>query len=795
MTSRRPKKLALPHTPPITSVGENPLEPAARHSWLFRLIASIFIPLLFFSALEIGLIFGGYGYPTHFFTGPDANGRYETNPRFGLRFFPKSLARTPIPSFISTKPAGTIRVFILGDSAAMGFPNPEFGIGRILKVMLQERYPSFKFEVINAAMTAINSHTTLAIAQDCAKHQPDLFLLYMGNNEVIGPFGPGTVFQSWVPNLRIIRTNLWVKSTRTGQLLNNILQHVLPEKKAPAWQGMEMFLKNPITIEDPRLQAVYANLRQNILDICHVGRKSGAAVIFSTLAVNLKDCPPFASKHRNGISGTDLAKWEALYKIGKDREAQGQFREALPYYNQAAQLDDFFAELRFRMARCFESEGRIAEARKHFQAACDLDALRFRADSKINQTLREAAMTQGNDRMDWVDAEKILSPSGYPSDRIAGNNLFFEHVHFNFNGNYRLAQLLLDRIETALPQLSGSAKTKNLISREECAALLAMTPADEAQSAAKIAELMSRPPFTHQLGNRERVTELRQQAQLGTAGAQKPEIYLADCRTFEAALQKYPEDWILHHRYGKLLLDGGDAREAVRHLETALHLYPGESSLYDNLGFAYFLNNRLQEAIGAYRKALELNPQFAQTHANLALALASQKQFAEASAEYENALRINPGFIEAHINYAGLLNKIGRQADAMEEYRKAIHINPQDATAHYGLALMLIHSGKIDEGIAEYRETLKNNPLMAEGHVNLGSALAEQGRIDEALYHFRKAIEINPQDAIAQYCAGKALLHKTQFEEAIHYFQRALEIQPDFSDAKRDLQILLNAMK
>lgn len=794
MASKRPKKIALSNTAPNTQAELHSPASGYAHPRLFRLIAGIFIPLLFFAALETGLNLGGYGYSTNFYLEPDVNGRYEINPKFGWRFFPRSLARTPIPSFISNKPARTIRIFVLGDSAALGIPNPEFGLGQILKVMLQDRYPSFKFEIINAAMTAINSHTTLSIARDCAKHQPDLFLVYMGNNEVIGPFGPGTVFQAWIPSLKLIRMNLWVKSTRTGQLLANTFQFMRPEKESSAWQGMEMFLGNLITIDDPRLQSVNENLRRNIQDIFDAGRKSGAAVLLSTLAVNLKDCPPFASKHRSTISESDLKKWEALYKIGTELERQGLRHEALNYYDQAARLDNYFAELRFRIARCLESEGRIEEARKQFQAACDFDALRFRADSKINQTIREVASELRNKHIYWVDAEKRLSNGNSPSDSIAGNNIFFEHVHFNFTGNYRLAQLMLDSIETALPQLGRSSKTKPVISQQECAALLAMTPVDESQMADKMAETMSHPPFTNQLDNKQRVAELRKQAESSTAIAASPEAYRNNCRTFEAALQKFPGDWILHRRFGKLLLTGGDAQKAVTHLEIALRLYPGGHLLYDDLGYAHFLNNQLTEAIASYRKAIEMNPQYARTHFNLALALASQNSSQEAIAEYERALQINPEFFEASINYAGLLSKIGRNTDAIAEYKKAISINPQDAMAHYGLAMILVNSEKIPEGIAEYREALKNNPRLSVGHVNLGSALASQGKIDEALLHFRKAIEINPKDAIAYYCIGRILATKAQLEEATRCFQRAVEIQPDYAEAKRALQLLRDNM-
>jgi len=41
----------------------------------------------------------------------------------------------------------------------------------------------------------------LEIAKDCAHHQADLFILYLGNNEVVGPYGAGTVFTPLSSNL------------------------------------------------------------------------------------------------------------------------------------------------------------------------------------------------------------------------------------------------------------------------------------------------------------------------------------------------------------------------------------------------------------------------------------------------------------------------------------------------------------------------------------------------------------------------------------------------------------------
>src|SRR5690348_11534576 len=164
--------------------------------WWFRLFALV-LPLLLIGAAELVLRIVSYGYPTSFFLERQQGEAkvFVENPKFGWRFFPPSVARSPQPlSFPAQKPLGTIRIFLFGESAAMGDPEPSYGFGRQLQRMLQARHPNLHFELINVAMTAINSHVIRAIAADCARRQGDVWVIYAGNNEVIGPFGAGTVF-------------------------------------------------------------------------------------------------------------------------------------------------------------------------------------------------------------------------------------------------------------------------------------------------------------------------------------------------------------------------------------------------------------------------------------------------------------------------------------------------------------------------------------------------------------------------------------------------------------------------
>ena len=135
-----------------------------------------------------------------------------------------------------------------------------------------------------------------------------------------------------------------------------------------------------------------------------MARLAGAQVIVSTVAVNLKDSPPFASMHR-GLSDSARGAWEENYRAGVALGARGAHADALQRFAAAAALDDGVADLRFRRAQSLLALGNIEEARHEFALARDLDALRFRADSHINDIIREVAGVAG---AHLVDAERIF---------------------------------------------------------------------------------------------------------------------------------------------------------------------------------------------------------------------------------------------------------------------------------------------------------------------------------------------------------------------------------------------------
>src|ERR1035437_3525035 len=92
---QRPPNAGHPSDP--AAVPSAPLSP--RRKWLFRLLAVVVLPLIVFGGLELLLRLLGVGFDPHFFKPARIGGQdcYVANDSFGLRFFPRSMARTSPP--------------------------------------------------------------------------------------------------------------------------------------------------------------------------------------------------------------------------------------------------------------------------------------------------------------------------------------------------------------------------------------------------------------------------------------------------------------------------------------------------------------------------------------------------------------------------------------------------------------------------------------------------------------------------------------------------------------------------
>jgi len=686
-----------------------------RRLWLYRLMTITAIPILVFLLLEVGLRIVGYGYPSGVMMKNKVNGKegYGENIKFGWRFFPRNIAREFTPFFIpSEKSNNTYRIFILGSSAAKGGQGESFGFDRILQVMLRAKYPEAQFEIINVAMVAINSHVVLEIAKDCVKHDPDLFIVYMGNNEVVGPYGAGTVFNPFSSSLTLIRSDIILKKFRIGQLLTNLIESIGFKKNLPkSWMGLEFFLEQQIGADNPRLETVYQHYERNLKDIIHVAHQNGTKIIIGTVGSNLKDNPPFASLHRLNLTETEREEWEEIYKQGVAYETIGKYNDAVGRYLAAGDIDDVYADLQYRLGRCYWAMAEYEKAWERYIQARQLDALRFRADSRINEIIRQVVNDRISEGVYLVDAVKVFeenSPNGIP-----GEELFYDHVHLTFSANYLVAKILFDQVEMILPEriTSKEADDYPLLTEDECANHLAYTDWDRYKIAYDVLNSsIKNPPFTNQLYHAERIEQMEQTLnQIQTSFT--PEVFQEIAAQYQQAIDREPSDWWLHFNYAELLSEGmNDDQTAYEAYCWVLNLLPHSYQVYGAIGYVLGKQGKFNEAITSLKKAIQIKPTSYQEHFFLGLAYQNQNKSDEATKHYLKTVQLEPIYAPAWLNIALLQYNQGKIKEAVNTCRKGLLFISDFFDLHYFLGSLLYEQGNVDEAVIELQAALKINP-------------------------------------------------------------------------------------
>jgi tetratricopeptide (TPR) repeat protein len=741
------RKKAAGQNPPVEPA--TPLSP--RREWPFRFIALVVIPLLLLCGLEIILRWSGYGYATGFFE-KIRSGEKEflvNNENFSRRFFPPQLERSPSPVMMEAKKAAyTYRIFIFGESAARGDPEMPYAASRYLETLLNERFPKTHFEVVNLGITAINSHVILPIARDSAGAGGDLWIIYMGNNEMVGPFGAATIFGAKAPPLGFVRLNLAIQETRVGQLLADLGRKLKGRGSNVSWGGMQMFLGNQLRADDPRKEVAYQNFARNLNDIVRVGLDSGAKILLNTVAVNLKDCPPFASLANSNLPAADRAQFDKFYADACSAEEQNNFAVASQKFAQASKLDWQFPELQYRWGECSLALADFAAAREHFQKACDVDALPFRADSRINGAIQTTGRQFAGDKLAFFDAASALEndqPSG-----ICGQETFYEHVHFNFDGNFRLGRAWAEQVEKMLPaEISRNAGANGWASREICERRLGLTDWNRCAMTKLVMDNLHHPPLSGQSNNAERllslgneVKELRRHMNPATA-RRAEEIY-------QEAIRHSPRDHFLVENFAEFLEAAGDLKRAAAQWQRDCELLPHDCTSYYQTGRLLSVLDQWAEAEAALTKAVMLRPRLTEAWCVLGNVHLGTQKIELALHDYERAAQLDPLAATYCAYIAKALSRLDRHVEAIRRYRQALQIQPDLWEAHFALGDELEAVNQISEAKNEYAEVIRLEPNNALAHLDLGAMQARLGLLDDALEQFEETLRLEPGNQSAR---------------------------------------------
>ncbi len=703
--------------------------PSAGSRWLSRSLLIVGGPLAFVIALEGTLRIAGYGVSTALFIPDGQPGAYRTNPHFTAPFFPPQFDIAPLNFRIAThKEPGRLRIFVIGESAVRGTPEPGFGFASQLQAQLRAAYPGRQLDVYNLGIVAINSHVAYQVARQAAGFEPDLFVVYMGNNEVVGPYGPGSANLSLMPPLFLIRASIWTGGTRMGQLFMSLLGRFRgPAGHTADWRGMSTFTDKTVRGDDPRLDVVYRNYEANLRDIVGLASRSGAKTVLATVVANLRDCAPFASIHRAGMTVQEVKSWSSSYDKGIRLWELGLSDEASDSLEAALKIDPEYADAHYVLGRLLEAKGDIPGARAQFLEALHWDALRFRPDAMINAIARKVASDFPGSVL-LLDSALEMGSDAASVAPPTGREALLEHVHFNWEGNERMGRMLAGKSASAL--FGDNPPPGTWLDDAGCAAAVGYTDFGRLMTLRLMAPIWGKPPFTNQLTFGEDQVRRKREIDLAAAKATS-ESGLAQARErITAALQRDPGDPNLALRLSEVDAESGQPEHSLQMIDRAMELEPRSPDLLLRRSRTLESLGRQGEAQTTLLESFRMDPYDLPSYTALVEVLRKTGDFETGKRTLTAALARIPDSSYIRLTYADLLFFHGDRGEAVAECQTVLAQDPENPDALGRLVSLYTAESRTKEAFALMSEARRTQPFNFENNVALARVYRERGDDD-----------------------------------------------------------------
>ncbi len=645
----------------------------------------LLLPVLLLTLAELALRLFGYGesYPLVHKRIIFGKEKYVVNREIGQRYFFLPEAKTPEASeevFDLVKKPNTVRIFCLGESTTAGFPyeiNATFPFQ--LQHRLREALTESGAEVINLGIAAVNSHTVRDLLPEVLELQPDVLIIYMGHNEFYGAHGVGS--SQYVSSSRCwIATYLKLRRLRLTRLLEQAISGVGrkpgADKASPRSMMEAMARDQAIPLDSEKFQIACRNFEGNLKDIIESAKNRNVQVLVSNLVSNSKDQSPFVSGYSPATDEFTRRRCESLLLEGRGLLESGQFEAARESFTGILELDSAAAEAHYYLAKSILSAGDSARAHTYFAKARDLDRLRFRAPAAFNRIIEKAAKETDVPLVDMEAVFETASPGGIP-----GKELFWEHLHPNFDGYRLMAQAFLEALRTLQvinpPEPIGYRdklfQPENLqrIIREFPRDSAGVTELDLEFGAYRNFFLVNRWPFPErpvdlasyqpvgsEITKSLAVKHFRENTYWDEAHYELAQHYSDQgqpyraLREYRAVHLAFPENYIPPMKMGDVMIGLQQYPVAKRWYDKALELDPQNPFLLAKMGNLYVFVRQFKEAVEYFTETLKADstrPVFsAYEKANLlylaGVSHANLKNWPEARRLLDEALRLQPGF-------------------------------------------------------------------------------------------------------------------------------------------------------
>lgn len=687
-------------------------------------------------------------------------------------------------SFPKQKPGDTFRIFTLGGSTTYGRPfEDDTSFSGWLRSYVQAAAPERAVEVINCGAISYASYRVARVMEELLDYEPDLFIIYSGNNEflerrtyqgIIDEPRPLTALRRGVHRLRLYSLGLEIGRRRARQAQQRYELAGEVDEILNRSTGLDVYHRDD-TLKDQ----VLAHYRFNLGRMVELAQSAGAQVILATVPVNEKDFAPFKSEERSGLEAHERRRFRTLLEEAIRALDEGRPGDTDSVLAQALDIDPRFAQAHYLRGRALLALGSYAAAGESFRTAIQEDVCPLRAMPAANAIVAEVARSFDVPVVDLVDVfrRRQQAVSGHS---ILGREFFLDHVHPTVQANGVVARALVDEmrarrifdLEPAWHDEVGAAVAAEVEGR--------VNEGDRARAFKNLSKVLI------WAGKREQAEEYARWAQERLEGdweasynagvvALETGRHQDAIEAFQQAVDLNPQAAQAHDYLSAAFGAVGELERAIAASERAVALDPSLAIAHNNLGTFYTRRGDLEAAERSIRRALKLDPDFAEASNNLGNVHLAGGRHEAALEAYERALKLRPRYVEAWVNRGAALGEVGRFGEAARSYQRALELDPDRTAAHLGLGRARLELGEAEGASAAFEEVLARDSTSLEGIEGLARSLASMKRDSAALEVLDRALELHSRDPGLHHLYGQVLLGRGEAAAAISHLEKALD--------------------
>ncbi|OHD80091.1 MAG: hypothetical protein A2355_12050 [Spirochaetes bacterium RIFOXYB1_FULL_32_8] len=336
----------------------------------------------------------------------------------------------PVDYLTMTPEESVVRGFVLGGSTAQGYPDATNNSFAKITERILNYGDKQSIEILNLSFSGLNSFYVNDAMKKILKYKPNFIIIYAGHNEIFGTFGAASGGNIFQKKLYMSLYE--INSVRWLFDLINTSEN----NKDLSLMNIQ-FAGKIFENDSKKNDVVKNNFYTNISETIALCKKNNIRVFIFDPVSNLIDMPPFKTDYP----------------------------------------DSFIIE---------ETQN-IRDIQKLIQIK-DNDMIPFRARSYISKEIEKIA--KNNDNVVYIPLFDILyskfGVSGF------GQQLFIDHLHFNYTGNHEAAIVLAQ----SLSALYNFDFNKDLLYEKNSRMIMNYSPVCEVIASRKIRNMIENPPYS-----------------------------------------------------------------------------------------------------------------------------------------------------------------------------------------------------------------------------------------------------------------------------------------------------------